>query len=69
MVFINGNCANKNDKFWLVFSSETPVNFFLKSFPSETPVSILYTFRYTSFIQLPPAPSPPTDILLDILEL
>ena len=26
MVFINGNCANEKDKFWLVFSNETPVN-------------------------------------------
>ena len=26
MVFINGNCANENDKLWLVFSSETPAN-------------------------------------------
>ena len=26
MVFINNNCANENDKLWLVFSSQTPVN-------------------------------------------
>ena len=47
----------KTTNFDLFFLVKLQLIFF-KSFPSETPVSILYTFRYTSFILLPHPPTP-----------